>query len=152
MEQNNWQPMSRLFRRLWTHYLSRQGLKICLTVFSCILLLDYCGFLAHQKPKKVSPSKVKNIVNFSYLNFIRVWDKRMRNVQKQYVNFSLSTIKLEGKRRIRWSLRKRVKGSVLIDNSLYAKYNGKNSIYILSTINYNFTSTSKTIRNKNKSL
>ena len=63
--------------------------------------MDYCGFLAHQKPKKVNSSKVKNMVNFSYLNLIRMWNKRMRNVQKQYLNFSLSTIKWEGKRRIR---------------------------------------------------
>lgn len=146
MEQNNWQPMSRLFPRLWTHYLSRQGLKICLTVFSCTLLMDYCGFLAHQKPKKVNSSKVKNMVNFSYLNLITMWNKRMRNVQKQYLNFSLSTIKWEGKRRLDDLWAKGWRDLYLLTTYYMLKNNGKNSISILSTINYNFMSTSKTIR------
>ena len=66
--------------------------------FLLCLTYGFCGFLAHHKPKIVNPSRVKNMVNFSYMNLIRIWNKIMSSVHKQYVNFSLSNIKWEGRR------------------------------------------------------
>lgn len=99
--------------------------------------MDYCVFLAHYKPKENSSPKVKNMVNFSYLNLIRKWNERMSNVQTQQVNFSLSNHRWGRKRRTRLSLSKTVRGFLFIDNLLYDKICGKNIIYIMSTTHYN---------------